>query len=310
MIRTVESSDKSAVEPSLSNEQGPQELTAPRAFLRRARAGLVTAFSFAVLPGVGYLYLVSGYNPTLAFLCVPFIFLATMFGGPPVGVANGIAATVSLIAFSVSSGHFQDQSLSSFLGLLLRAEFVFALTFVLALLTKQLKNEREAARIDHLTGVYNRRVFNELLKIEVERSQRYGRTFTVAYVDFDDFKRINDNYGHRVGDEVLQAATEAMRSALRKTDSVGRLGGDEFGILLPECDEDDARFVVKKVQQRIATNFATNLSGTSLRIGCSVGAVVCRGGNWTPSELVEAADGLMYAAKREGKSHAGFAVMN
>ena len=100
---------------------------------------------------------------------------------------------------------------------------------------------RASSRSDPLTGVANSRVFLELLKREIARARRYKRPLTLAYLDLDNFKSVNDILGHAMGDKVLQTVVSTVNANIRVTDVVGRLGGDEFVLLLPETDMQGAR---------------------------------------------------------------------
>jgi diguanylate cyclase (GGDEF)-like protein len=118
-------------------------------------------------------------------------------------------------------------------------------------LTSLLAKEHALARIGPLTTVPNRRAFYEALDKERLRSLRYRRPLTIAYLDLDNFKRINDSLGHAVGDELLVQVAAGLRSNLRASDYVGRLGGDEFGVLLPETDATAAKLVLRKLRLQL-----------------------------------------------------------
>ena len=177
---------------------------------------------------------------------------------------------------------------------------------VVAVLVSTLKafvdKQRALARIDHLTGAANKRAFEEVLAAEIERSRRYRRTFTLAYMDLDNFKSINDTFGHDAGDRVLQRVVGVVRSHIRASDVIGRLGGDEFGLLLPEADEPAARSAISKIQ----SEFTAEMNGLKWPVTVSIGSVTCVADGHEPSTLLGEADRLMYAAKLEGKNAAHF----
>ena len=145
------------------------------------------------------------------------------------------------------------------------------------------------ARTDPLTGVPNRRVWEEELPRELERARRMGAGLCLAMIDLDNFKDYNDRHGHQAGDLVLKEAASAWRAEIRSTDLLARYGGEEFVLLLPACALDDAVRIVERL--RLVTTLVT----------CSVG-LACWDFQEASSELVERADRAMYAAKAEGRN--------
>lgn len=165
-----------------------------------------------------------------------------------------------------------------------------------------LKREKALARIDPLTSVPNRRAFYEVLQRERHRLQRSARPLTLAYIDLDNFKEVNDNFGHKAGDSVLMTVSSVMVGALRKADVVARLGGDEFAILLPETNADAARQVITKLHLRLMASMAQN----GLPVSFSIGVVTFTVALESPEDLLQKADELMYFVKLHGKSNIRF----
>ena len=163
----------------------------------------------------------------------------------------------------------------------------------------ELELERVASR-DSLTGVYNRRAFLERLEQERIRADRTGKTLSLLLLDIDSFKRINDTWGHPVGDEVIRSVAHAAREVLREMDFVGRLGGEEFAVALPETDGRGAREVAERV--RAAVSEASVRAGPeTVHFTVSVGVA-----SRLPSETVDAilsrSDAALYRAKRSGRN--------
>ncbi|MBX3621680.1 MAG: diguanylate cyclase [Rhizobacter sp.] len=153
---------------------------------------------------------------------------------------------------------------------------------------------------DELTGLYNRRHLMTLLQQEVQRAGRGGRPLTLALLDVDHFKRINDTYGHAQGDEVLKVFAATAAAALRETDLLGRWGGEEFLVMLPEADAEAAAGVLARVHERLkAARF--DAIDPALRITFSAGIAAWRPGE-SPSAAIERADAAMYAAKQGGRN--------
>jgi diguanylate cyclase (GGDEF)-like protein len=149
---------------------------------------------------------------------------------------------------------------------------------------------------DPLTTVLNARAFASQVAQELGRNRRYGRPLALIYLDLDDFKKVNDAHGHATGDAVLRLVADAMRSAVRQSDFVGRLGGDEFGVLMPETDGS----VAHSVANRLAGGIRTVFRGTP-SVTASIGVVAVTGTEAGSDELLRKADQAMYEAKRAGK---------
>ena len=158
------------------------------------------------------------------------------------------------------------------------------------------------ARTDALTGLPNRREILARVRAEVERSERSRRPVSLLMLDLDYFKAVNDRYGHAAGDRVLQAVAEAGLGALRRIDSIGRIGGEEFLVVLPESDAADARIAAERLRAAIAAE-RIRMTDQSIGITVSVGAVTHVPGAVPPrpESLIEAADAALYRAKDEGR---------
>jgi diguanylate cyclase (GGDEF)-like protein len=182
---------------------------------------------------------------------------------------------------------------------------VMLITFVLiALLTASQRNwlerERALSRTDGLTGLRNTRGFYELAANEVARATRYRRPLTLAYVDLDNFKDVNDRYGHARGDEVLVAIARTVRHASRSTDLAGRLGGDEFAILFPETGPNAGEIAVRKLQSL----FDEAMRKHGWPVTASIGCVSFEAPFPEVEGMVREADAVMYAVKASGKNAA------
>jgi diguanylate cyclase (GGDEF)-like protein len=160
----------------------------------------------------------------------------------------------------------------------------------------QLAREQEA-RTDYLTGALNARAFEEAAVTEIERCRRYGQALSLLYLDVDDFKAVNDTFGHREGDSVLAELSHVMRGAVRTNDLVARLGGDEFAVLMPEANRFSALAVARRVRDEVGR--VTTPDGHAVR--CSVGIASYSGPPASVDALIHDADTLMYSAKEQGK---------
>jgi diguanylate cyclase (GGDEF)-like protein/PAS domain S-box-containing protein len=167
---------------------------------------------------------------------------------------------------------------------------------------RKLEHELERqARTDFLTGICNRRHFLNLADLELARARRYGRPFSILMLDLDLFKNVNDRYGHRVGDLTLQKVVESCLQILREVDVMGRLGGEEFGIMLPETDSDQAIQVADRVRQAIAGASVALPQGGSVGITTSIGVATCNQQDLDVDGVLNRADRALYEAKRSGR---------
>ena len=168
---------------------------------------------------------------------------------------------------------------------------------VLTRLHGALDAEHDLARTDALSGLPNTRGFHELAVIELERARRYRRTFTIAVMDLDHFKSVNDTLGHDVGDRLIRDVAHALRTNLRRVDVVARLGGDEFTLMLPETDAEQAQVALSHV--RIALRGLDDSYGPDVK--ASIGGVTFRTAPETVSDMLRLADTAMYRAKAAGR---------
>jgi len=172
-------------------------------------------------------------------------------------------------------------------------------------LTERKVLERELehqARTDFLTGIPNRRYFLELAEVELARAHRYRRPFSLLMLDLDMFKDINDRYGHRIGDLTLQKVVEVCRQILRGVDIVGRLGGEEFGVILPETGTERARQVAERVRQSIAATPVPLVQGGAVFVTTSVGVATFCASDGNVDAVLTRADQALYNAKRAGRN--------
>jgi two-component system cell cycle response regulator len=180
-------------------------------------------------------------------------------------------------------------------------------------LQTELIDAREALRVqamhDPLTGVWNRRAIIEVLGSELARSRREGLPVAVAIADLDHFKRVNDTYGHIIGDTALCEAASRMRALLRAYDAIGRYGGEEFLMVLPGCTSQDAFKLADRLRIGMSQEPVT-IPGGSIEVLCSLGVAA----NDTvaspePSALIQAADCALYRAKAAGRNRVELATV-
>ena len=181
---------------------------------------------------------------------------------------------------------------------LIRLGFFSVVSILGSNLKKSYKLNQELARSDYVTGAVSIRYFYELAQIEISRFQRYHRPFTLAYIDLDDFKSINDRLGHSVGDRVLRSVTDSVRQQIRPADTLARLGGDEFALLMPETSEEAAKLVISRLHSSLANEMLKN----GWMVTFSVGVVICNETPKSVDDIVKIADDTMYSVKSTSKN--------
>ncbi|HUQ52602.1 MAG TPA: GGDEF domain-containing protein [Gammaproteobacteria bacterium] len=160
---------------------------------------------------------------------------------------------------------------------------------------------RLQSNIDHLTGIFNRRYFMDRLREEIDRCQRHGTSFAVAFIDVDNFKRINDEHGHLSGDEILCQLTQICTKQVRDIDTLARIGGEEFALLLPQTTAAEAAQLVERLRASVAATRAKVGDGW-LDVTVSIGLTGSSRDRLDVNGILRRADEALYAAKRQGKN--------
>ncbi len=157
------------------------------------------------------------------------------------------------------------------------------------------------AAIDAVSGLFNRRYFHARLEEELQRSRRHEIPLALLMVDIDDFKAINDQFGHLAGDSVIKAAADIVRRAVRVFDVCTRFGGEEFAVIMPGSHEDNATAVAERIRTRVEGYRGTDRALAGLNVTVSIGLAVSSPG-MSAQDLISRADGALYSAKRSGKN--------
>jgi len=281
---------------SLSFDRNVDDLIEPVVSKLAARPAIVIAIAIAATVGATLLDRATGTQLSLAALYLgPVAIIAWFFGRTPGRIWCVVVAGASALAESTTPQVDLSQAI-----VIWNATAVLMLSWVVVEVVTRLHRaivtERDLARTDALTGVANTRAFKELAATELERARRYGRTFTLATLDLDNFKAVNDTLGHAAGDRLIHDVGQAIRRRLRRVDIVARIGGDEFVVLLPETTAAAAAVALGHVQeslQKVAEGY-----GPVVR--ASYGSVTFVSPPGTVEEMLQLADVAMYQAKNAG----------
>ena len=241
----------------------------------RAMASGKTVVENDVRKVAGY---VAGYSETVSEMCLPLV-----SAGQPLGV---------LALESASAGAFRAADLRAL-------ESVADICAIAIQNAHYFEQARRMAFVDGLTGVYNRRYFEQRILEELERAARYSGGLAVLMLDIDLFKRVNDEFGHLLGDEVLRQLSTILTQQLRKVDVVCRYGGEEFSILVPQTTGEHAMGVAEKLRKVIED---WSFPGVPRPVTVSIGVADFPENGATRDELVKAADAALYAAKQAGRN--------
>lgn len=250
---------------------------------------------------IGYVDVATGYEIGLGVFYLLPVALVTWRIGLLSGLFLSIVSVIGMFIvdnFVTRDIPFPSNDLIPYWNTGIRLGYFIAFTAILAALKRAHERERSRARRDFLTQAANAETFAEMCRIEIERARRRQRPISVAYIDCDDFKQINDRFGHSTGDQLLKVVAVTLMERLRKSDVVARLGGDEFAVLLPETPSQAAQAVV----QDLKTGLLDRMGKHGWPVTFSIGVATFVTPPETLDEMIELSDALMYAVKRTGKN--------
>jgi diguanylate cyclase (GGDEF)-like protein len=265
--------------------------------MRRMPDAVLVAIGLAIIAALTAFKLTAGQSVTLIdFLFVPVVWVGWFAQRRWCGYLVALAAAIdSLVVQMVAETHATFAAASASAGA--RLALYLLVLGLLGMMRHERAAHRLAATVDAMTGAVNGRVFREIAATEVLRSQRYQHELSLAFLDLDDFKAVNDQLGHPEGDHVLAEVGHVLRTMVRNIDTVARLGGDEFAILMPETQAQAAAAVIRRVREHLARLRTSDGRG----VACSVGLVTFDRPPGRLDELMDAGDELMYRAKQLGK---------
>jgi diguanylate cyclase (GGDEF)-like protein len=266
-------------------------------YMRRMPDALLFAIGLALIVALTVLKMTLGQRiPLVDFLLVPVVWVGWFAGSRSYGYALAlIAALVSAViaVFGITQASVGSACASA----LARFALYLVILGLLGMMRRERAGHQHAAATDPHTGLANARAFDALAAAEVVRSQRFAHPLSLAYLDLDDFKAVNDAFGHDCGDQALFDIGHVLRSTVRSVDLAARIGGDEFAVLMPETGAPEAHAVVERVRGELARLTV----GDGRHLLFSIGVVTFDRPPGSLKKLTAAADELLYRAKDNGK---------
>jgi diguanylate cyclase (GGDEF)-like protein len=266
----------------------------------------ILALALCALAGIGFIDYVTGYEVSLSLFYLAPVGIAAWYAGRRAGIALALLSCAVWFVADAATGHVYSHSLIPAWNALVRFGFFLVTALLLVALRKRLATERQQARTDPLTGLLNSRAFMEQLEYTLALAGRSGNPLTLAYIDVDKFKSINDQYGHSEGDRVLRAFGQAVRECTRRSDSAARIGGDEFALLLMNMEANGTAEAISKLTRRLQES----LRAGGKPVTCSIGVVTFKKLPGNADEAMKAADALMYEVKRKARNDVAFRVVD
>lgn len=273
--------------------------------LRMGKGGIYV-FVLALLIFIGILDFWVGYEISLNFFYLIPLVIATWYLDRRAGYLTAFFSVLIWDIANLASGMFLANAFIRYwnMGILVASYFSFVL--LLSELRSAIRHERALARIDYLTGVFNRLEFMECLGSEIQRASRMQYPVSLAYIDLDNFKKVNDEQGHTMGDRQLRLIAETISSHIRRTDLFARLGGDEFALFLPNVDQVTTRIVLEKVESAVMWALREIQSPVTM----SIGVATFNSPPASVDDMIRKADAAMYQAKIMGKRQIIYLEMN
>jgi len=242
------------------------------------------------------------YQTGIEYRVFPFYFLPVSFAAWHAGRVGALTTAVvgasSWLAFNYMGGLRYSHLSVWVVNLTTQATALAVVGWLFATVRAALARETLLGRTDPMTGLLNSRAFSETAQREITIARRQGQPLTLAFMDLDGFKAVNDARGHRIGDEVLRRVAADVRQMLRTTDVAARIGGDEFAVLLPATSSHGAGVILERLRAQVAAGAGAEAVGVTL----SIGAVTSVDGRADLDALLQQADRVMYAAKASGKN--------
>lgn len=269
--------------------------------LDRLSAKALFAMCFVLIISLGVLDYASGYEISFSVFYLFPVIAGGWYIGKKAAILLSVLSAATWFVSDVGAGHVYSHMAIPVWNSTVRLLFFLIIGYLVAGNRGLLMRERAMSRTDALTGVANSRSFMEAASLELNRTIRQKRELVIAYIDIDNFKKVNDTFGHGTGDALLREVASCISSNLRGMDTVARLGGDEFALMLPETGSTGAGAFLMRVKDALTQNSAISAYTVSFSIGAVICGVGCKKDHCDIERLISEADRLMYDVKLSGK---------
>jgi diguanylate cyclase (GGDEF)-like protein len=252
---------------------------------------------------IGWIDFLTGFEVSLSYFYLIPISVATWARGERAGlVTTALCAVISLLASLLGRPPFQS-NLVIIWNVAIRSAIFLQVTLLIATLREHWVEARQLARTDFLTGALNNRAFYEVIHAELDRARRYRRPLAIAYIDLDNFKQVNDEFGHSIGDAVLRTVARTILANIRKVDVLARIGGDEFAVLMPETGL-ESQEMLRRLHGLVTEELRRGMWNTTV----SMGAAAFLTPPHEVDDVLRMADNAMYKVKRSTKDGLEFRI--
>ena len=268
------------------------------AFFGRRSNAFLLSFSLSLVILIAYLDYETGLELGLYIFYFLPIVLLTWYIGAWAGGSLSFVCSVLWMATDTLLGHTYSHPAIPYWNTVMRFSSFLVTVVFLSKLKSSYEQQKILSRTDYLTGIYNVRTFSQIASGEIERARRYSRCFTVGFMDIDNFKEVNDHFGHRSGDELLKVVAQIFQEGVRKVDIVARAGGDEFIVLLPETGAVPSKIVFDRLMDKLRYSMEMK----EWPVTFSFGVATFNTAPQSVDEMIRTADTLMYEAKNGGKN--------
>jgi len=277
----------------------------PLSGFKKYSKALLVVICFAVALTIGVFRYLTGPEWALsAFYLFPII-LATWRAGMGAGILISFTSAISWLVADLMMVNVFSNPIIPFLNETFRLLVFMVVTFIIFKLRIALEKQKDLAGTDPLTSVANRRAFYDLANLELNKARRYHTPISFLYLDIDNFKNINDSFGHPVGDKLLQSVANTIRNNIRAIDLIVRFGGDEFGVLFAETTAESAAQVVDKLKNKLLDLVQDN----GWPVTFSIGVAAYMNPPASIDEMIGAADAQLCIAKKNGKNQVRYKAL-